>query len=139
MDCKESIDNATTLYQVRELHFQGAKCTTLAIDNAAERGDLKSIKWLFNNRTEGCTNDAAFLAAINNHVEVFQWLHENNKISACPDMVVNLALSEGNVEFVEYMCKNFKLDRSTFLMSVMSCNNNNRQKMMMWVIKNMAC
>ena len=37
------------------------------------------IKWLHNNRSEGCSKDAMDLAAKNGHLHVLKWLHENRK------------------------------------------------------------
>ena len=41
--------------------YQG--CSTDAMDGAAENGSLGVVKWLHQNRDEGCTGDAIFLAA----------------------------------------------------------------------------
>jgi hypothetical protein len=47
------------------------------MDWAAENGHLHIIKWLHDNRIEGCTTLAMNWAASNGHLHVVQWLHEN--------------------------------------------------------------
>lgn len=37
---------------------QGHECTTNAMDWAAAFGQTEAVKWLSENRTEGCTKDA---------------------------------------------------------------------------------
>ena len=41
-----------------QLHTKGNKCTTCAMDDAARNGHLEIIKWLHENRTDGCTKSA---------------------------------------------------------------------------------
>ncbi len=43
----------------------------------AKNGHLAVVKWLHENRTEGCTTDAMDDAASNGHLTVVKWLHEN--------------------------------------------------------------
>jgi ankyrin repeat protein len=47
---------------------------------AAEKGHLEVIKWLHENRDEGCTSDAMDWAAKNGHQEVVKYLRENNLV-----------------------------------------------------------
>ena len=51
--------------------------TTDAMDWAALNGHLPMVQWLHQNRTEGCTTDAMDWAAMEGHLHVVQWLHEN--------------------------------------------------------------
>ena len=44
---------------------------------AASNGYLDVVKWLHENRTEGCTTHAMDLAADNGQLDVIKWLHEN--------------------------------------------------------------
>lgn len=46
-------------------------------DHAAANGHLETVKWLHENRTEGCTRYAMTDAAGNGHLETVQWLHRN--------------------------------------------------------------
>jgi len=52
-------------------------CTFRAMDYAALNGHLDVIKWLCENRTEGCTFRAMDYATKNGHPDVIKWLHEN--------------------------------------------------------------
>src|SRR5436853_597171 len=49
-------------------------CSEWAMDHAAEYGHLEVVKWLHQNRTEGCTIRAMNCAAENHHLEVVKWL-----------------------------------------------------------------
>ncbi|KAK1929396.1 hypothetical protein P3T76_015148 [Phytophthora citrophthora] len=49
-------------------------CTTGAMDGAAMEGHLEVIKWLHENRTEGCTGKAIQLAVMNGHLRTARWL-----------------------------------------------------------------
>ena len=44
---------------------------------AASNGHLEIVRWLSENRTEGCTRYAMSRAAENGHLEIVKWLHEN--------------------------------------------------------------
>ena len=48
---------------------------------AAINGHLEVVKWLYNNRTEGCTQVAMDCAAIRGHSDVVKWLHANFQFS----------------------------------------------------------
>src|SRR6476620_10186707 len=44
---------------------------------AAENGHFEVLKWLHENRTEGCTTNAMDWTARRGDLEVLKWLHEN--------------------------------------------------------------
>ena len=46
---------------------------------AAENGYLEVVKWLSENRKEGCTEYAMDYAVKNGHLEVVKWLSENKQ------------------------------------------------------------
>lgn len=46
-------------------------------DHAAASGYLETVKWLHENRREGCTRYALTDAAGNGHMETVRWLHQN--------------------------------------------------------------
>lgn len=48
-------------------------------DHAAAGGHLETVKWLHENRREGCTRYALTDAAGNGHMETVQWLHRNRE------------------------------------------------------------
>ena len=52
-------------------------CTRMAMNNAAENGHLGMVKWLHNNREEGCTMYAMNWAAAAGHLHVVNWLRDN--------------------------------------------------------------
>jgi hypothetical protein len=48
------------------------------MDYAAEKGHLGVVKWLYENRTEGCSAAVIDDATENGHLEVVKYLKENN-------------------------------------------------------------
>jgi hypothetical protein len=46
------------------------------MDYAADNGRLDVLKWLHQNRNEGCTTDAMEWAVNNGHLHVVKWLSE---------------------------------------------------------------
>jgi hypothetical protein len=47
------------------------------MSSASRNGHLDVVKWLHENRTEGCTTYAMDWASRNGHLNVVKWLHEN--------------------------------------------------------------
>ena len=58
------------------------KCNRKDMDGAAANGHIDIIKWLHENRSEGCTTDAMDYAARSGHLEVIKWLHDNRREAA---------------------------------------------------------
>ena len=79
--------------------------TANAMDWAAFYGHLDVIKWLHENRKEGCTTDAMDFAAGNGHLEVVKWLHENRK-EGCTGDAMDLASENGHLEIVKWLHEN---------------------------------
>ena len=77
------------------------------MDCAAINGHLEVIKWLDNNRAEGCTGMAWRQACSGGHLEVIKWLHENQK-EGCPKAVADYALMGGHFEIVKFLQENRK-------------------------------
>jgi hypothetical protein len=80
-------------------------CTAYAMDWAAKNGHLEMVKWLHENRTEGCTTNAMCWAAGNGHLEVVKWLHEN-RTEGCASWAMNLASKNGHLEMVKWLHEN---------------------------------
>jgi hypothetical protein len=73
-----SIDTAAaigSLQHIKYLHKRGGRCSPHAIDNAAARGDITMVKWLCENRREGCTEAAIICAIRGGHTSVVRFLH----------------------------------------------------------------
>ena len=104
-----AMDNAARqghLEIVKWLHENRSEgCTTWAIDMAAYNGHLEVVKWLHENRTEGCTTDAMDHAAWMGHLEVVKFLHEN-RTEGCTDFAMDNAAEEGHLEIVKYLHEN---------------------------------
>ena len=52
-------------------------CTVHAMDASAQHGDLPMLVWLHENRREGCTVKATQNAQKNGHEDVVEWLQEH--------------------------------------------------------------
>ncbi|EFA74935.1 EGF-like domain-containing protein [Heterostelium album PN500] len=52
-------------------------CGTRVMDLAAEHGYLEILKYLHDNRGEGCSSEALRGAAEHGHLEIIEWIHTN--------------------------------------------------------------
>ena len=76
---------------------------------AAENGNLKLIKWLHNNRTEGCTKYAMNVAAAKGYLKIIKWLHKNRTEGCTRDAITN-AVEYNHIETVKWLKKILKFD-----------------------------
>ena len=90
------------LESVKYLTEIGAKCSTNAIDRSALNFHLEVVKWLHENRSEGCTSEAMDSAALNGHIEVIKWLHENRS-EGCTESTMDEAAEYGHLEIVKFL------------------------------------
>ena len=77
-------------------------CTTDAMDRAARNGYFEVVKWLSKNRKEGCTSNAIDWAAEKGHLEVVKWLSENRK-EGCSQQAMDWAVGDGHLEIVKWL------------------------------------
>ena len=77
MDCSANNGHLEVVKFLHENRTEG--CTKYAMNRAAQRGNLEVVKFLHFNRTEGCTDDAMDGAAMNGHLEVVKFLQEIGK------------------------------------------------------------
>ena len=73
------------------------------MDGSAAYGHLEMVKWLHQNRTEGCTTIAMGWAAGNGHLETVKWLHLN-RTEGCTTGAISWA--KGYIEIVKYLKEN---------------------------------
>jgi hypothetical protein len=90
---------------IQRLHHANAKCSTIAMDFAANHGRLQIVQWLHANRTEGCTYCAMDFAAEEGHLHVVQWLHEN-RTEGCTTRAMDLAKKQGHAHVVRWLREN---------------------------------
>jgi len=81
-------------------------CTKYAMNVAAAKGYLKIIKWLHKNRTEGCTTDAMDQAACYGHLKVVKWLHYNRN-EGCTKCAMDYAVENGHLKVIKWLYKNY--------------------------------
>ncbi|TMW58654.1 hypothetical protein Poli38472_010213 [Pythium oligandrum] len=91
---------------VRYLHEERTEgCTTRAMDKAAANGHLSMVEFLHDNRTEGCTTQAMNEAASNGHLDVVKFFHENRK-EGCTEKAMNGAATSGHLEILRFLHAN---------------------------------
>ncbi|KAL2911908.1 hypothetical protein HK105_208628 [Polyrhizophydium stewartii] len=83
----------------------GSCWTTDAMDYAAGKGNLDTVKWLDAHRTEGCTTDAMDLAARGGHFECLVWLHLHRS-EGCTNAAMDEAARGGHLDCVEWLHNN---------------------------------
>jgi hypothetical protein len=69
------------------------------MNRAALNGHLNVVKWLHENRTEGCTNWAMDGAAQNGKLTMVKWLHQNRN-EGCTTLAMNSAAENGHLNVV---------------------------------------
>ncbi len=79
--------------------------TVNAMDWAAMNGHLSIVKWLHENHEEGCTTWAMDLAASNGHLSIIKWLHENHE-EGCTDYAMDLAAANGHLSIIKWLHEN---------------------------------
>lgn len=77
----------------------------LAMDNAARSGHLEMVKWLHENRSEGCSTRAMDGAASSGHLEVVEWLHQN-RTEGGSRAAIDRAAYNGHLEVVKWLTQN---------------------------------
>ncbi len=75
------------------------------INWASQNGHLEVVKWLHENRTEGCTTDAMDFASFDGYLEVVKWLHEN-RTEGCTTQAMNGATEFGHLEVIKWLHEN---------------------------------
>ncbi|TYZ68282.1 hypothetical protein PybrP1_000695 [[Pythium] brassicae (nom. inval.)] len=87
---------------VQWLHAQQdpiERCSTKAMNNAARNNHLHIVKWLHENRSEGCTTAAMDAAA---SLEMVAWLHENRS-EGCTTLAMDNAARNGDLETLIFL------------------------------------
>jgi len=75
------------------------------MDDAASFGHLEVVKFLHENRTEGCTKNAIIWAASRGHLEVVKFLHFN-RTEGCTTHAMDNAAKNGHIEVVKFLREN---------------------------------
>ncbi|TYZ61578.1 hypothetical protein PybrP1_000775 [[Pythium] brassicae (nom. inval.)] len=83
-------------------HAPELACTVKAMDVAARRGHLAVVKFLNENRSEGCLERALDDAAMNGHLEVVRYLHEHSD-GGCTTKAMDYAAARNHFEVLEFL------------------------------------
>jgi len=100
-------DNLKIIQSIYRLNIPFFSTFYTHLDWVASYGHLEIVKWLHENRTEGCTTYAMDWAAYNGHLETVKWLHEN-RTEGCTKYAINNATNNGHLEIVKYIRDNIK-------------------------------
>ena len=103
MDVAASSGNLELVKFLHENRTEG--CTVNAMNGAARNGHLDIVEWLHLNRNEGCTTNAMDGAAANGHINVLEWLHANRS-EGYTDQILSVAARNGHMETVEWIHQN---------------------------------
>ncbi|AGO85156.1 Ankyrin repeat domain containing protein [Pandoravirus salinus] len=88
---------------VRFLHENRTEgCTVDAMDFAARGGRLDIVKWLHENRSEGCTTAAVDGAVMSSHYDVARWLCEN-RTEGCTVGSLRRSIGRRNAEMALFL------------------------------------
>ena len=100
-----------------------------AIDNAAKKGHVEVLKWLHENRSEGCSELAMNRAA---NLTILQFLHEN-RTEGCTEEAMGNAAFNGDLDMVKWLhqhrtegCTNNAMDQSSEHLEVIKWLHYNR-------------
>ncbi|KAL3663279.1 hypothetical protein V7S43_011688 [Phytophthora oleae] len=76
------------------------------MDNAAGGGRFEMLKWLYENRMEGCTAAAMDGAAANGHFDIVKWLHRHR--ADCTTHAMDGAAQRGHLRVLRWLFENRK-------------------------------
>ena len=97
-----NIDILIWLFENKKIYI---KHNRLYLNLASKYGHLEVVKWLHENRNDGCSSHAMDHAASNGHIEVVKWLHEN-RTEGCTIWAMDLASKNGHIEVVKWLHEN---------------------------------
>lgn len=86
------------------------------MDHAASVGDLTILKWLKENTSGTCTNEAMNFAAQNGHVHIIEWLNTNDRCKITQETIRN-SIIYNRIDVLKWLCLNKKelIDLDTFI------------------------
>jgi hypothetical protein len=94
------------LHIIKWLHENRKEgCTAFAMNDAAENGYLHIVQWLHENRNEGCTEWAMNDAAKNGHLNIVHYLHEN-RTEGCTEWAVHYACQNDHLHILQILYEN---------------------------------
>ncbi|GAM19958.1 hypothetical protein SAMD00019534_031330 [Acytostelium subglobosum LB1] len=76
--------------------------TPTLMNNAARSGDLELVRYLHENRTEGCTYSAMNMASAKGHLDVVKYLMEH-RTERCTHYAIDEAAFNGHLHIVIYL------------------------------------
>lgn len=86
------------------------------MDSAAFAGHLAVVKWLHRNRSEGCTAHAMDSAAACGHLDIVKWLHRNRS-EGCTTAAMDTAAAGGHLRVLQWLDANRKEGCSSVAMN----------------------
>lgn len=87
-------------------HEAFAQCTTDAMAKAASRGNLKIVRYLHENHTEGWTTSAMDKAAMAGNFEIVLFLH-SHRSEGCSSYGIGMTFYEGRLEMLRWLAYHY--------------------------------
>jgi hypothetical protein len=108
-------------------------CTTKAMDNAAKSGHLEVVKWLHENRSEGCTTDAMDSAADSENFEMLTFL-QANRSEGCSYIAFTSAGVRSHFEVLRWLLKHYRREFDNYgFMEAMHYRGYKARRMVNWI------
>eukprot|EP01133_Synstelium_polycarpum_P018236 gene18236-21818_t len=92
-------------------------------DVAASKGNLDVVKFLHQNCTSGCSEEAMTYALIYNHVPVYTFLHENRTEGCAANTMAQLAGNGSSLESIVFLHEKYGIDLSPALQTLCTQSN----------------
>ncbi|KAJ3305766.1 hypothetical protein HDU76_004951 [Blyttiomyces sp. JEL0837] len=87
-------------------HFSMARCTSKAMNRAARCGHFEMVKFLNENRSEGCVETAMVEAARKADYDIVVYLFENRREDCDMERVLAEAMKSGSLRLVRFLFDN---------------------------------
>jgi hypothetical protein len=78
---------------------------------AVQNGHLEVIKWLHENRKEGCTAWIMEYAVRNGHLDIVRWMYENRREGCTIWWAMDRAAENGHLDVVKWLHENRRGER----------------------------
>ncbi|EFA82951.1 peptidase C1A family protein [Heterostelium album PN500] len=122
---KHLIDYASNLkrFDIVGLLFRNgiSECSSIVMNNAAEEGDLETLKLVHENTTVECSSSAIDLAAMNGHLECIKWF-DSNRTEEFSTSAMDYAAMNGHLECIKWLHSNRSEGGSIYAMDYAAGN-----------------
>ncbi|EFA83675.1 hypothetical protein PPL_02741 [Heterostelium album PN500] len=96
--------------------YPNEKLSPRRIEEAAKRGHLEMLKWIYENRTERCESDVMDDVVKNGFFETLKWLDQNTT-QQCTANSLPFVIKQGNLELLQFLHERNDGDNNRFKFS----------------------